>query len=68
MTKMITRSLSRRLERLERRCALIRDALVINVLFVDPDGRIVDRLRLGCGDNIPQRPFGTSAPQERMPK
>ena len=65
---MITRSLSRRLERLERRCALIRDALVINVLFVDPDGRIVDRLRLGCGDNIPQRPFGTSASQEPMPK
>ena len=68
MTKMTTRSLSRRLERLERRCALIRDPLVIEVVFVDRHGRIVDRLRLGCGDNIPQRPFGTSAPQEPMPK
>ncbi len=65
---MITRSLWRRLERLEHRCALIRDPLVINVVFVDPDGRIVDRLRLGCGDHIPQRPFGTSAPQEPVPK
>ena len=58
---MITRSLSRRLERLETRCALIRDPLVININFIAPDGRIAKQLRFTCGDDTAPVPGGASS-------
>jgi hypothetical protein len=46
---MISRNLSRRIERLETRSGVNRDPTVLNIDFVSTDGLVVDRRTFVCG-------------------
>ena len=46
---MISRNLSRRIERLETRSGINRAPTVLDIDFVSTDGRVVDRLQIVCG-------------------
>ena len=57
-TKMITRNLARRLERLETRLVPAGEPVVIQVHFVSPDGRRTDGPRFTIPGAAAQRRLG----------
>jgi hypothetical protein len=59
-TKVIGRTLSRRLERLELLSRIASTPLVINVQFVSSDGLLVDRLTIVCSG--PEQPHPPTRP------
>jgi hypothetical protein len=46
---MISRNLSKRVERLETRSGINREPTVLDIDFVSTNGRVVDRRQIVCG-------------------